>query len=373
MGYKSRFLRNAILGVLAPIGLAQMASAEDTLNIVFGTYLPPDDSLAEHGIIPWLNKVTETSDGNIATQFIGGGAVVNAKDNLFALKNGLVDATAVTALYFTNELPVSNLFVNMGGGMQNPLAATAALTETFAFNCPACDAEMEKWNVMSLGAWVSPPYDLLCTKEVKNMDDMKGLRVRASGHAVSLSSAIGATTTNFTTSELYEALQRGQVDCSFGSVGWMTTYSLSDSAKFDIDLNAGGVVNPTLIGVRADLWKQISPAQRKILLESAPLGIAGAVFGYIEQEEETLADAKRGITVVTPDADVVSALATQVDADVSKAVELAKSKGVDSAAEIAETFLASYEKWKGKLDGNETREEYAQILSEEIYSRMISE
>jgi len=373
MNHNFRFLGAAALGLASSLGLAGAAAAETPVNIVFGTYMPPDATLNANGIIPWLDAVTEASDGSITTQFVGGGAVVTSKNNLFAVKDGLVDGAFVSALYFPNELPVSNLFVNMGSGLQDPLAASAALTETFEFECPACTVEMAEWNIRSLGSWVSPPYDMLCTKEVRTLDDMKGLRVRASGHAVALSGAIGATSANFTVPELYEALQRGQVDCTFGSVGWLTSYSLGDSAKFDIDLNGGGIVNPSLIDVRADLWAEMTPQQRQILIDAAPIGVAGAVFGYIEQERATLADTDAGITVVAPDSGVVKALQDQVGLDVDKAVEAAKSKGVESAPEIAAAFLANYEKWQGILTGDETREEYAEVLAEKIYSRMSAE
>ena len=360
----------AAIGACTTLGLLGASVAQAEVNVVFGTYMPATATLSAEAVIPWLDRVEELGGGEITTQFVGGGTVVTAKNNLFAAHDGLVDGATIAALYFPNELPVSNLFINMGSSIDNPLAASAALTETFAFDCPACDAEMERWNLHSLGAFVSPPYDLLCTKEVRSLADMKNLRVRASGHAVPLAAAMGATAANFTVPELYEALQRNQVDCTFGSVGWLTSYSLGDSAKFDIDIPGGSIVNPTLIDVRADLWETLTAKQRTALIEAAPIAVAGSTFGYLAQEQATLADPLSGITVIKPDADVLDALRAQSKLDIANAIATAQAKGVTTAPEIAEKFLANYAKWKGILKGDETREQFAELLADKIYSRM---
>ena len=359
----------AFIGMTAMVAGPALAET----NIIFGNYSGPESTLNAEGIIPWLDAVKEASGGDLATQFVGGGALVKTKTGLFAIKDGLVDGLFLPALYYPAELPVSNLFVKLGAVMTDPMVSAAALSETVAFDCPACDEEFAQWNIKSLGSWVSPPYDLMCTKPVDTLEGMNGLRIRASGHAVTLAGALGATAANFTITETYEALQRNQVDCSLGNAGWLTTYSLGEAAKFVVDVNAGAVASPTVIGLRADLWSELTTEQRQLFIDKAPIAISGVVFGYSEQEAATLADEAGGYTVLTPEAAVTDALAAQAAIDAETAASKAIEAGVTSAPEIVEAFLANYKKWEGLISGDETREEYAALLAREIYDRMSAE
>ena len=132
--------------------------------------------------------------------------------------SGLVDGALVAAIYQPSELPVSSLLVNIGAQMTDTLASTGALTEALMLGCPECRAELEAYNVQTLGSWAMPSYSLLCREPVQSLADAQGLRIRSSGHMVTLAQAIGATPINLTITETFEALQRNQADCTFGSI-----------------------------------------------------------------------------------------------------------------------------------------------------------
>ena len=360
--------RGAILTIVAMAALGT-GDAHAQVNFVFGNYSPPAATLNAKGIIPWLEEIEKRSGGAINTEFIGGGSVVTTKTGLTAMRDGLVDGAFLSTIYLPAETPVTSIFVDLGANLSNTMAASGALIETMMFDCAACLDEMKAWNVQPLGSWSTPGYDLLCTKEVKNLKDLKGLRIRASGHTVPLVDALGATPANLTMTEVYEALQRNQVECTFGSAGWLESYSLGESAKYVLDLDAGGVPSPVLIDVRRDLWEGLTEDQKKIFVDTAPIAVAGATWGYLDEESRALGLSEKGYKLVQPDNDVPEAIAVQAEKDTAAAIEKAKAKGVDDAQEIANVFLANYERWVELTKGIESRDAYAALLSKEIYSR----
>ncbi len=350
-------------------GVSTGANAQD--NIVYGNYSPPTQTLNKHGILPFLEAVEAASGGSLATTFVGGGSLVGSKTGLFGMRDGLVDGIMLAALYYPTELPEFALYVNMGAAYQNTLAASGALTEMAMLEtCSDCTAELESWNVHSLGGWSTTAYDLLCVEPYATLAELEGKRIRGSGHTIPLISALGAVAANTTVTEVYEAMQRGQVDCSFGSASWLESYSIGDSAKYVIDVNAGGVAHSALINIREDLWQSFSTEQRQALVDSAAIGVAGATWGYINDGNSALATEGRNYQLIAPGADVASALAVATEAGIVNAVQIATDAGIENAEEKAANFMALYEKWIGLTAGIETEAAYVDLLNAEVYSKV---
>lgn len=355
-----------IAGLMTGTASAAMADA----SILFATYAPPTNATNVHGFLPYLKKVDELSGGDISTSFSGGGAVVTAKTTLFALQDGLVDAVYLPSVYYPAELPVANLFVNLGSVLEDVPAAIAAMTEAYLFDCPECTAEDSKWNMHFLGSWSLTNYDLLCSKPVRTAEDVKGLRIRAAGHTVPLAAALGASPINVPSSEIFEIVQRGQVDCVFAPPAFLSTYSLGEITKYVVNVNAGTVPSPHNLVVREDLWNDLSAKDKRTLIEAAPIAAAGSYFGTLEGEEVELARPEIGYEVIEPDQSLKDAIKAATAGDVDRAIATAKDKGVENAEDIARKFMASYEKWRGLTAGINDRDAYADLLWRELYSRV---
>lgn len=352
---------------LAAASLAVAAPAAAETSFVLGQYSGPNQPLNARGMIPFLDALQERSGGEIQTSFAGGGAVVTAKTTLHALKDGLVDAAFVPTVYYPAELPVGNIMVNLGAMLSNVPAAIGAMNEVMLLDCPECDAEAAQWNMRYIGSWSLTPYDLICTKPVRTAADVQGLRIRSAGHTVPLATALGASPINVPSSEVYEVMERGQVDCAFSPPNWLDANSLGEVAKFVTDVNAGAVPNPHFLMMREDLWQDLTADQQALIMELSPMASAGGYFGTLETDETALA--AEGIETIAPDETLVAAMEAAAKEALPTAVASAKEKGVENAQEIAERFLAAYEKWKGLVEGVDSEEAYAELLRKEIFAK----
>lgn len=336
-------------------------------NYVYGDFASPSEPRTEGSVKPWLQALEDASNGTITTDYIGAGAVVTARNTLQSLTDGLVDGALVAAIYQPSELPVSSLLVNIGAQMTDTLASTGALTEALMLGCPECRAELENYNVQTLGSWAMPSYVLLCREPIQSLADAQGLRIRASGHMVTLAQAIGATPINLTITETFEALQRNQADCTFGSIVWLDSLSLGDVVRNIVRVDAGAVVTTSMFNVRRDLWEEMDEATRQVFLDTVPAAVANNAFAYIEADERVLAE---GYTVVSPDADLAEAIRAQAQTDIASAVAVAQAAGVANAQEIVDNFLPLYQRWYDLTRGVETAEEFEQLLRTEIYAHV---
>lgn len=361
-------LKSAALA--AALGLGAGAAAEAETQLVFGNYSGPEQPLNARGFIPFLDAVQSDSGGAIATTFAGGGAVVTAKTTLFALRDGLVDGAFVPTVYFPAELPVANIFVNLGAMLSDVKAAVGAMNEVMLLDCAECDAEFAGWNMRYLGSWSLTPYDLMCAKPVKTAEDVKGLRIRAAGHTVPIAMALGASPINVPSSEVYEVLERGQVDCVFGPPNWLEASSLGEIAKFVSDVNAGTVPNPTTLMLSAKLWEGLGAEEKAVILANAPAAVAGAYFGTLETDENALNKEGAGIELIAPDDSLSSAMSEAAASALDTAVAKGEEQGVANAREIAERFLAAYERWKGLAAGVDDEAGYAKLLQDEVFAKL---
>lgn len=345
------------------------ASAAAETHIVFGNYAPPTNVTNQRGYIPFLEAIEKQSDGAFTTSQALGGSIIKAKTSLFGLRDGLVDAAYIPTVYYPAELPVNNIFANLGSALDDVPAAVGAMSEVILLDCPECMDEMKRWNMRFLGAWSITAYDMMCRVPVRTAEDVKGLRIRGAGHIVALSEALGATPINVPTTEMYEVLQRGAVDCVMGPPNFLESYSLGDSVKYITDTNAGIIPSPTNLMLREDLWETLSPEQKRVLVDAAPIAAAGATFGYEEQGVAALNKDGASYELIEPDASLVEAIRQASAGDFERAVRIAEEKGVTNAREIATKFMAAYERWKGLVDGVDSEEAYAELLRTEVFSR----
>jgi len=81
----------------------------------------------------------------------------------------------------------------------------------------------------------------LCTKSIETIADFKGLRVRvpATLYMSEWWVSLGAVPVSIPYSEMYDALQKGTVDCSWAAHDQVIPTKIHEVAKYAIDLNTG--------------------------------------------------------------------------------------------------------------------------------------
>ncbi len=176
------------------------------------------DSLATRQFMAFLD---EYSGGKITIDITWAyGIVSNVLDFDDALVDGRVDISSFWPQYDPAEYPATNLLVDamvvrdprMYVGFYSSMAAF----QEVALGTPEIMAEWTDKGITPLVAMSSdgPPI-LVCTDPIESLADLQGRQIRAGGpvHSRELEE-LGAIPVSLPYPEVYEALQRGILDCS---------------------------------------------------------------------------------------------------------------------------------------------------------------
>ncbi len=367
-----RTIRRWITGVSLLIGLTSTNASAQT-NLTYTNYLPPGHATNRYVLVPMFKTLEEETKGGVKVTLHPGGALVAGKGTLAAVRDGLVDGGFIVSLYAQNEIPLNTALSDLAFYANDPLSVMGAVNETVLLRCPDCLAEYKKHKIVYLGAYSTTPYKLMCRKPVASLADATSLRLRAPGNVYGRwAIRLGGVPVNIENAEAYEALQRGQIDCVIGALGWLETLSLWDVAKHVVDLPQGAYFGGAFLAWNANTWAALSETNKAALLQLVPTYLAKLAVGYVSDDAQVVTRSKtKGVTISEPDKSLVELLAAHKVDEVKEATAMAKKRGAKNAEIVIETFLQTLKKWEGISRETGTDEKkFEAALRREIYDKV---
>lgn len=363
--------RQALPGALVVAGLL-ISSAVAAGELSYGSISPPTHALITEGVQPYADKVKQETGGKVSFQLFSGGSVVSAKTVLSSIGDGLVSSGYVVDAYIPQVLPNSNLSSDLGVYNNDALSATAAATEYQLLNCPGCLKDMDKAGAVTLGVHSLAPYVLMCKTEVKNLADLKGKKVKTAGLWGRLTAEFGMTPVNLPVTDIYEALERGTLDCVLGPEGWLKSYNIWDSVRFVIEEPLGTWAGGHGMAVNKAAWTALTPDQRAVMLANAPALLTGMTLAYDHEAAIARAEAKKRDITYVPTLPGLDAAFQQAREGVrAEAVKKAASRGVQDPEAAAKTYRALLGKWeKIVADAKGDRTKIEAAMKAEIYDKL---
>lgn len=359
-----------ILGSVAIAAWAGGAQAERTLT--YGSYLAGTHSTNKTSVEPWIKAVESQTGGALKINLMADGTIIGAKDAVAGVRDDLVDMAMIVDFYTPNELKSSTLLTELGLLGTDEAAMLGAVNEMQLLNCPSCIKEAEENNIKLLGMYASAPYSLICNKEFPTLESLNGARIRATGAWAQFATSVGATPVNITSAEMYEALQRGQVDCTTINIPALTNYSLSEVAKYVIDQPVGTFHGAIVYDVNLNTWNSLSDDERKAMIDNLPMALAGLIEGsYAENKAAREAGTAAGVVFGKPDDALVAHLDTYRKSEVERAIALGTDRGIEDPAAMLAKFQELIAKWEGivkEVDGD--MEKYAEALRTNIFDKV---
>lgn len=361
-------------GILAAVALSAAAGAgaarADTLT--YGTHQPATHGSMTAGIDPYIKAVERQTDGALKIEVIGGGAVVSSKTALGGIGSGLVGSGFVIDSYIPQSLPHSNLSTDLGVFHESPLAATGAVSEFQLLHCPGCVSDVAEAGAVSLGVQSLSPYVLMCKDPVNSVDDLKGRKTKTSGPWGPMMAGMGAIPVNLPVTDLYEAMQRGTIDCILGPEGWLKSFALWDSVRYVVEQPLGTWAGGHVMTVNKDIWESMPKDQRRAMIDNMPELLTAMTLAYDEEAAIARREAaEHGLTYQPAVPGLAEAFAKAQQTVLADVVGKASGRGIKDAEALAKTFLDVREKWEriyAETKGD--REVYKEALRTEIYDRL---
>ncbi len=372
----NRFQSPAVAGLsvaLPMLALPGLAVAET--DVLYGSFAPATSAFSTGYLEPWIEEITEATDGSVRFNYVPGGGVVDMRTAVSGIRDGVVDGAFYVTVSYASDLPVLFMLSELIGLGASNAARIGAFNEFVVEDCPECQAELDDWNQQFLGGYSLGEYYLFCTSPVATAEDFDGLRIRSIPPYSRLLGAVGdvvPVTVGIT--ESYEALQRGQVDCHAGPASTYVTYSFIDVADYVVELSSGASFGGTVFALSQDKWDEFSSEEKRAILRATADASAHGAIAYAQEDAAALEAAReQGSTVASVDDAVKAVFASWIEANTTGAAERAAERGVDDAQAIVDRFLPYVEKWNALVPVDEDEAAIADVFWNEIYADYPSE
>ena len=209
----------------------------------------------------FIGDVNERGRGLVRIRYVGGHEVIPQRQQVYALRRGVIDLSFAASTYLIGVAPEGDAFLG------------ATITPFEARENGAYDAIQEIWaeklNSFFLG-WHQTGYRLhifLRTPPDYREDglpDVRGLRIRTSPTYRPFLKALGATPVDITSSEVYTALERGTVDAMAWTGVSMSNEGFQHFVKYRLE---PGVLNAVMtMQMNLDSWNALPPNVQAFLL-----------------------------------------------------------------------------------------------------------
>ena len=209
---RRKFIKGAAAGGVGATAIAAPAIAQSTPEVKWRltTSWPKSLDALHGGALRIGERVSELTDGKFQIQTFAAGELVPGLQVLDAVQNGTVEC-GHTAMYyyfgkddtfvFASALPFGlnvrqhNAWLQEGGGMKllNDFLKSYNVTMF-----PAGNSNCQ------MGGWFS--------KEIKTVDDLKGLKFRMGGFAGKIMQRLGVVPQQIAAGDIYPALEKGTID-----------------------------------------------------------------------------------------------------------------------------------------------------------------
>jgi TRAP-type transport system periplasmic protein len=211
----------------------------------------------------WIIREFERrSMGRIKVEEFYSGTLAGGKELLQACGKGVVDACLWNPSYNPGLAPLAEIgFVPaVIGSTWSGIMAFNRLYEEFT----EVEKEFTGNNVVYLSGTGNPRCNIITTKPIRSLNDLKGLKINAGGSQQVLLSKLGVPAISIVSTEVYEALKRGTVDGNVNNPEWARVYNFHEASKYWYDMPVGGFTFHSIMN--KDFFNKLPADLQKLLM-----------------------------------------------------------------------------------------------------------
>jgi TRAP-type C4-dicarboxylate transport system substrate-binding protein len=243
------------------VGLPALAQAEP-IKLVYTDHNPPTSYGTIYANAVWLDKLEAATGGQIKIERYFGATLVKGMDAWNATKTGVVDMGWCAMGYWPGMAPLTEIMQLPFIPFKNAQQASGILRKLYN-KFPEFQKEYEEVHV--LVNYTAGLYRLLTTKkQIKTLEDMKGLKIRAlGGPQTDAMKALGAVPTLVPFPDTYLAMQKGVLDGTLTPIGACEIFNFHEVGKYMTHVIIATA--PFAIIMNKDKWNSLSPDIQKAI------------------------------------------------------------------------------------------------------------
>jgi TRAP-type C4-dicarboxylate transport system substrate-binding protein len=219
-----------MVGFLFGLGLFAVP-AQAQIKLSYANF-PPAPTFPCVQMERWKTEVEKRTSGKVKVDTYPGSTLLNPKNMFDGVIAGTADIGCLATSYQPGAFPVVEA-VDLPLGWPNATVASVSLWELVDKYKPK---EFEKVKVITM--FTCPPANIMSMKPVRNLADIKGYELRASGTGAKILELLGAAPVAMPQSDVPEALQKGVIKGNVSSLEVLKDFKYAEYCR-----NVTGNVN----------------------------------------------------------------------------------------------------------------------------------
>jgi TRAP-type C4-dicarboxylate transport system substrate-binding protein len=324
-----------VLAIWSLFLIIPSGSTAKNVTLKYATFFPPTHSqskLAE----AWCKAVEEKTEGRVKFEFYPGGSLLKGNQLYDGVVDDITDVGFSVLAYTAGRFPVTAA-LDLPLGYPSGVVATKVANDVYSTLKPS---EFDGVHLLYLHAH-GPGFINTRDKEVKKLEDLKGLRIRSTGMSAEMVKGLGGTPVAQGMGEAYESLQKGVVDGSAHPMEANLGWKLGEVIKYTTRAYSVAYTTTFFVAMNKDKWESLDPKDQDIITALSKEWLVKHGEAWDESDKVALDDflKKGNVTIDLNEAESArwaAAVAPYID---EYAAEISK-KGIDGK-KVIETIKAS--------------------------------
>jgi len=243
------------ISLVAALLLPVSATAEP-IKLSYANF-PPAPTFPCVQMERWKTEVEKRTGGAVAVNTFPGGTLLDAKNMMDGVIAGEADIGCLSMAYQPGRFIVTNA-TSLPLGIPNSYVGSLVLLDLYRKYQPKAFA-----GVKVLTMFATAPSNIMSKVAVRNLEDIQGLNLRASGGAAQILKAWGANAVGMPMPETPEALQKGVVKGLFTSLEVMKDFKFAESCRYATLTDTA--IYPFAVVMNLKRWESLPKDVQKVM------------------------------------------------------------------------------------------------------------
>lgn len=233
-------------------------------ELVYATPYPPSHPFSKADQA-WIKFVEARSGGHLRIRTNWSGALLSSDMSMEELRHGVADIGLITPIYVRGGVHLIRTQTGFYSG------ADSVESQVTLYRCmqalhPEFDVELRGLKILAVQGG-SLPGLATTDRQVRTLNDLKGLRLRAPTELLPVLAALGADPVNMPMGDVYSAMSKGIIDGVIAPGDTFKALHFAEVAHYFNTLSTPRGAYPAR-AMRQARWNSLSPEDRRILEES---------------------------------------------------------------------------------------------------------
>jgi TRAP-type C4-dicarboxylate transport system substrate-binding protein len=239
---------------------AAQSSQEKPIELKYSIFFPPTH-IQTQTATEWAKEIEKRTNGRVTITIFPAQQLTKAPQCYEGVVNSISDLGMSCFAYSLGRFPLLE-GLDLPLGYPNGLTATRIATQMVEKYAP-----QEVSDIHILYVHAHGPGILASKKPINKLEDVKGMKIRATGLSANIVTALGGIPVAMGQPETYEALQKGVVEATFCPVETLKGWNQGEVIESVTDSSAIGYTTAMFVAMNKQKWESLPADIQKVFTE----------------------------------------------------------------------------------------------------------